>query len=389
MICAKRELLQFVRLTMERGSIMAKWVLALLSAISLLLSVTAAAGQDMPPVVRGFQVSEIMPEESESKTFQNYSDARAWGANVIRLQMRPMEYARGVKKDFWSAWPLFLDSLEKDVRLAQKAGLKVVPVFMEGPGIGAFGATDFWQDPGLTVGYQRMWRDVAERLLPYHDVIWGYDMVNEPLDRHQLPNPPREWRPLAISIMQAIRSVDQRTWLIYEVGPGTYFSGFQNLTPLPDPRVIYSAHFYYPLDFTHQGIVTLKGTPLAEAIKSVNFHYPGVGESGYYDKSKLESLLEPADAFQRKWHVPIYVGEFSVVRWAPKADAVRWLQDVVDIMEERGWSWTYHAFRESNLWSLEHDESYWVEGMPGHPMLAPTDTDRAKVIKRALSRNWQ
>lgn len=92
------------------------------------------------------------------------------------------------------------------------------------------------------------------------------------------------------------------------------------------------------------------------------------------------------DEFQKKWHVPIYVGEFSVIRWAPKNDAVLWLTDVIDLLESRSWSWSYHAFRENTCWSLEHDGKYRAKSKPT-PSPVSYVTERAKVVKKALLKN--
>jgi aryl-phospho-beta-D-glucosidase BglC (GH1 family) len=245
-----------------------------------------------------------------------------------------------------------------------------------------------WQHPELEERFSRAWKDLATRLSPYKETIWGYDLLNEPLDRTQLPWPPHEWRPLAVKIIRSIRSVDPDTWIIFETGPGSLLHGFEGLVPLPDTHVIYSAHFYYPQEFTHQGIGNVQGTDLAKAMEKVNIRYPSSINGVYWDKRQLEDVLKPADEFQAKWHVPIYVGEFSVVRWAPKEYAVRWLSDVVDLFEARGWSWSYHAFREFNGWSLEHDEQFWLMGSPTEPKPATYETERAKVIKNALRKNW-
>lgn len=181
--------------------------------------------------------------------------------------------------------------------------------------------------------------------------------------------------------------MDPDTWIIYETGPGSLFWGFKGLVPLPDTHVIYSAHFYEPQTFTHQGIVNVQGTDLAKAMDKVNILYPSSINGVYWDKRQMNNALKSADEFQAKWHVPIYVGEFSVVRWAPKESAVRWLRDVVDLFEARGWSWSYHAFREFNGWSLEHDEQFWLMGSPTGPKPATYETERAKVIKNALRKN--
>jgi hypothetical protein len=97
-------------------------------------------------------------------------------------------------------------------------------------------------------------------------------------------------------------------------------------------------------------------------------------------------VLAPADAFQATWGVPIYIGEFSAVRWAPAPDAARWLLDVINLLEARGWSWSYHAFREWNGWDLEMDNSYWTSNMPA-PTPVGYQTDRATVLKTGLKLN--
>ena len=50
----------------------------------------------------------------------------------------------------------------------------------------------------------------------------------------------------------------------------------------------------------------------------------------------------------------IFVGEFGCVRWAPGADEL--LRDMISLFEEYGWTWCFHAFRESDVWSVEHNE---------------------------------
>ena len=345
-------------------------------------SAPVAKEQPMPAIVRGF----MMREKNSPK---DYSDARAFGANVIRLQLHPSRYASGKSKMFWEAWPSYLDQMEEQVKLARQAGLKVVIDLHEPPLANAnFERPEFWNRADLADTFCRAWKDIASRLLPYKETIWGLDIYNEPLDRTQLPNAPNQWRPLAIKIINAIREVDKETWIIYETGPGSLFNGFKGLEPLPDPHIIYSAHFYYLQKFTHQGVYNIKGTDLAAAMEQVNISYPSMIDGVQWDKNHLAAILKDADEFQARWKVPIYVGEFSVIRWAPKDAASRWLQDVVDLFESRGWSWSYHAFREFHGWSLEHDEKLWMSGMPS-PQPVSYETERAKIIKKAFENNWK
>jgi aryl-phospho-beta-D-glucosidase BglC (GH1 family) len=331
-----------------------------------------------PAVVRGFMVGSFGQKDAQ--------DLKAWGANVIRLQFSPASFAYRMNKDIWEAWPELLNQLETKVRIARDNGLKVVLDLHQPPfqNVKSFDYAEFWSRTDLEGPFCKLWTDVAKRFQPYKESIWGYDILNEPLDRTQLPGVTKEWRPLAIKIIEAIRKVDPDTWIVFEPGPGSLFSGFKDLEPLPDKHVIYSAHFYTPQDFTHQGVFNIKVTDLAKAMEKINLNYPS--DTKRWNRQALEKTLKDADEFQAKWKVPIYVGEFSVIRWAPKEAATNWLKDVIDMVESRGWSWSYHAFREFHGWSLEHDEQFWREGMPS-PQPITYETERAKIIKTTLLKN--
>ena len=45
------------------------------------------------------------------------------------------------------------------------------------------------------------------------------------------------------------------------------------------------------------------------------------------------------------------MGEFSAASYAPGAE--RYLRDCISLFEEYGWDWTYHAFREADVWNVE------------------------------------
>lgn len=332
-------------------------------------------------MVRGFTFRERMSQ-------QDYHDARAWGANVVRLHLAPSRFAQRAGKEFFEALPAYLDQLEQQVQYAKTAELKVVldlhfPPFTDAKNIDY---PEFWERDDLEEPFCRVWREIAKRFLPYRDVIWGYDLLNEPLDRTQLPGVAKQWRPIAEKIIAAIREIDRETWIIFEPGPGSLFNGFRGLEPFADPRIIYSAHFYYPQEFTHQGVENIEGTDLAKAMEEINLEYPSTEGRYTWNKERFERILRSADEFEARWKVPIYVGEFSVIRWAPKESALRWLKDVIDLFEEREWSWSYHAFREFQGWSLEHDENYWQRSMP-RPEPVNYETERGKLVKSYFERN--
>jgi endoglucanase len=337
-----------------------------------------APPQPSPPIVRGF-VGRL-PDTPRMKQ---------WGANVVRVFVA----GRG-------------GSVEEQLQKLRELGnFKAVIV-------GSMGHFDFAK-PELEQNLIKTWKDLAIRLLPYRDVIWGYDLVNEPKDDRQLPLPPKEWPGIATRITQAIRAIDDISWIIYEVGPGEMFAGFKNLERLPDQRVIYSCHYYFPHEFTHAGVKNIANTGLNEAMKKIDVHYPlemaDIGRSQDWlmnilwapplnvpkekcidwNKDFQKLLLQPVVEFQKKHNVPIYIGEFSTVRWGHVDDSMRYLREAIEIFEENGWSWSYHCFRGWSGWDPEQPEGqehYWMQGMP-LPARVDGDTHRGNLLKEAFQKN--
>ncbi len=55
--------------------------------------------------------------------------------------------------------------------------------------------------------------------------------------------------------------------------------------------------------------------------------------------------------------------------------------DVIDIFEENGWDWTYHAFREWSGWSVE----YGNDPKDTQPAAAPTG--RQQLLRKWFAKN--
>jgi hypothetical protein len=87
-------------------------------------------------------------------------------------------------------------------------------------------------------------------------------------------------------------------------------------------------------------------------------NYPAKIGNTYWDINQQRKIYQPLIDFQKKYQVPIYIGEFSVIRWAPAKDAEQCLKDFITIIEENSWNAAYHAFREWNGWSVEFDSDY-------------------------------
>ena len=178
--------------------------------------------------------------------------------------------------------------------------------------------------------------------------------------------PPAEGLPdylgAQVRAAKAIRAIDPDRPIIFEVDHWDSAEGFKYLEPVDVPKVVYQVHMYHPGQFTHQGI---HGNP-------ADVSYPGNISGQACDKNTLRQHLAPVREFQLAYNVHIYVGEFSAIRWAPDNSAFRYLRDCIDIFEEYGWDWSYHAYREWDGWSVEHGP----DPDDHRPTTEPTDRKR-------------
>ncbi len=291
----------------------------------------AAGSPGNAPVLRGFNLGARGPTPFAAK---DYADLAAYGANVVRIGVNVPVNVSGRAFDMAaSEW----EYLERTVAMGRTHGFKVIVALVPLP-LGE--AAVHWSRPELKASLVDIWARVAARFKG-NAVIAGYDLVNEPVVTQDQSSDP--WRDLAVKVVQAIRAEDADSIVIFEPSPWALPKGFAGLTPLPFPGVVYSFHFYEPHAFTHQGLYEHRAV----------LGYPSQAVS----KASLASAVEPVRAFARKYSVPIFVGEFSVVRWAPGDSAARFLNDAIEIFEAEGWGWAYHSFREYEGWDAELDPS--------------------------------
>jgi aryl-phospho-beta-D-glucosidase BglC (GH1 family) len=236
---------------------------------------------------------------------------------------------------------------------------------------GYVGSDDrLFTDPRAQARFVEVWRRIAARYQGSR-AVWGYDIANEPVEEF-VEEGCDDWHALAERTARAIREIDPARTIVVEAPPWGSPESLADFTPIAVSNVVYSAHMYVPSAFTHQGV--FKNS-------SRTFAYPGMIDGKMWDKTALEEALRPVIDFQRAYNAHIYMGEFSAIRWAPGDSAFRYLKDVIDIFEKYGWDWSYHAFREWQGWSVEHD------GNRDNTKPASERTDRQKLLQSWFARN--
>ena len=233
-----------------------------------------------------------------------------WKGNLIRWQFYWYDGSFPEKRLDLATYDQWLEKtmagVDRWLPLCEELGIHVVIDLHTPPGAGESGQWAMFQDEM----YQQKFIEIWDRLADHYKAkpaIWGYDLVNEPVEG-KVTVGLLDWHSLAEVVARRVRAIDPRHCIIIEPGPSGGWGNLPFFEPINVPGIIYSVHMYDPLQFTHQGV--LGGMPIGPS-------YPGVVNGALWNKDKLREDLEPVRQFQRDYNVPIFIGEFSAIRWAP------------------------------------------------------------------------
>jgi hypothetical protein len=335
-------------------------------------------------LLRGFTVGRMRESTLEKA-------ANTWHANSIRYMMRTEFQARVQKLTYAQSWQKIIDDLPGELDQCKKLNMTAVLCLFELPNDNALSypkgkawRTAFWADDSNKQILVDCWKQIAQICKDRDQDIW-FEILNEPLDWKDMPHTPAKWSDWAQAAIDAIRVIDAKHPVVIEVGPGGLCWAFKDFTPLKGDYIIYASHQYQPHEYTHQGISNIKATDLKQAYLKKQQPWPGAYSDtggGWWDKNRLALELKPLIDFQKKYGVRVYISEFSAIKWAP--DAEKYLRDSIELYEELGWDWAYHALDEYPGWSLEHTDAF---DTPQEAQRAKGLTERGKVVKQYMDQN--
>ena len=294
----------------------------------------AFKGHNLPRLRGAMAGTKITPED-----LRFFS--KEWNGNLIRWQFVrnwgvPDTDRDTVEYNNWLRGEL--DYLDKLIPYCKEYGIMLV-LDMHSPPGGRYENNDIamFYEPMYADLFVNNWKMLAERYKG-ENIIWGFDLLNEPVQSEM----PQEGEDYYLQLQKraalAIRDIDPLRTIIFAADEWDSPHAFANLMPVDIKNVIYQVHMYWPHEYTHQGVGN----------SSTGLVYP----SEKWNKEALRKQLAPVREFQLAYNVHIYTGEFSVIRWAEGAG--QYLSDCIELFEEYGWDWSYHAFREWDGWSLEH-----------------------------------
>ncbi len=309
-----------------------------------------------------------------------YAELRGMGLNAVRFYL---SYRFFEDDDAPFEWvPEGFAWLDRNFAWARAHGIYLVLNLHVPQGgfqsLGHGGA--LWRDPQNQQRFVALWREIARR---YKDepALGGYDILNEPV----VAADPAEWERLARRTVAAIRAEDPAHAIFVErlnavIGSGPQpdwnedRNGKMNFFLLDDTNVVYEFHFYKPMAFTHQG------ASWVPPLRNVSTSWPGPfrdwdGRTKTGDREYLARELAPYFAFRREHDVPLFLGEFGVVRWGftGKRNGAGWVTDVLDLVLAEGVSFSYHSF---------HEEPFGLYGTAASAAPALRNEALAEVLAR-------
>jgi aryl-phospho-beta-D-glucosidase BglC (GH1 family) len=149
--------------------------------------------------------------------------------------------------------------------------------------------------------------------------------------------------------------------------------GLVLLTPVRDPNVVYTFHFYEPHTFTHQNqpwanTAGLHDIPYpadsarcATAVRALTDSSVVRRATAYcgqrWDATVIGTALDRAAEWSRAHAVPIFAGEFGAYCGAPEADRLAWIRDVREALERREIGWALWGWDDCFGLDARHDDA--------------------------------
>jgi endoglucanase len=206
-----------------------------------------------------------------------------------------------------------------------------------------------------------LWRRLARRYADYPDDRLFLELLNEPVVDAKI------WNAQAARLISTVRAESPGRTLIF--GPANFqrIEALLELVPFPDPNIVYAAHFYDPMIFTHQGLDWsddplrhLHGVPfpadradsrivqLLSAVK--NADAARLVEKDLvspWTEGRIERDIARAAAWSERYRRAVIINEFGVLGWkAAPADRVRWLTAVRAAAERHCIGWTHWDYAD-------------------------------------------
>jgi endoglucanase len=226
-------------------------------------------------------------------------------------------------------------------------------------------------NPAVFESYASLLQALATALNQYPGDRVALELLNEPQFYGRRGG--GRWQDLQARLIADVRERASELTLIAMGRKGGSLEGLAELNPYPDPKIIYSFHYYLPYIFTHQGAQWLDvndGTTagmfknvlypseLARAsppgVSSISAAEPRAREEfrtyveRRWDGKAIADQLQQVRGIVRDGKLRVICDEFGVIRdGVDEQSRDRWLHDVRKALEESSTGWTIWDYADA------------------------------------------
>ncbi len=310
-------------------------------------------------------------------TQEQLNTLRAQGMDHVRIQIDS-----GLIAKLKAPEPVFspqrIAALDEALRMLSKAKLAAVLVLTPERDMKNLATTADAPDV-----YAALWGKLAARYKHYSPRQVYFELLNEPhFQAYYASHPEAEekWQTVQQKFIRAIRKETKSHTIISPVYDwDTVASAVKIVKVHVEPKLIYTAHFYDPMPFTHQGSTFLKSfQPLSRVPYPMNpgkqaqcqtqmQAVPVQNRNQFdwycrisYDKASIDRAFQYWVTWGEKHRVPLYLGEFGTLdsTTASMPEMQTWLKDVRSTAEKYNIPWT--------LWAEHADQATLLKPVGRH-----------------------
>lgn len=330
------------------------WLLLL--SMAVFLRAAELPGAERPALKRGVNLSHWFAQWSDFKPERLHKTITPEDLRLIRsLGLDHVRFSLD-QGPLWNARepailnPHYLPLVEEAIDAILAAGLDVI--------VDLHPSDEFKlklrDDDGFVEQAAQFWNSLAKVCAKRDPGRLAMEVLNEPMTQDAA-----RWKFIAGRLTAAIRQ-GAPNHRVLVAAPGWSSAGdLLRMQPLaPDPQVIYTFHFYEPMDFTHQGAgwgadwwKGLANVPYPLTVESVGRMADQIKDATaaknlkwnakeHWDRPRIQKTIGEVARWAKQKGVRVYLGEFGVYRkFAPAADRAQWIEDVRKAAEAESIGW--------------------------------------------------
>ena len=280
---------------------------------------------------RGVNLGNALDAPSEGEwgvvlTNEYFDLIKQAGFNSIRLPVRWSAHA--MTNAPYTIAPEFLQRVDWAVSNALSRNLPVV--------LNIHNFTEAYTDPnGQKEKFGALWKQIAEHNHGYPDILL-FELFNEP--KKKLTD--KIWNAYIKEVVPIVRQSNPNRTILIGPGDKNTVAHLKALKiPRADRNIIVTIHYYFPLEFTHQGADWLTN-PKGDPQSWLGTKWTGTDA----EKKAVTDEFDAAVAWARAHNRPVNLGEFGSYNKADMESRARWTKFVADTAIARGMSFHYWEF---------------------------------------------